>query len=404
VTRDVGQYYHIFNNYFALYQRRRQKPLCGFKRRDRVVTSNKKSKTHTKKSPSHSMKCMNMQRRDEMIANQNRQAVMMLQQGSEAAAIIMLKRNLQIWLQMAVSANHSRSNNNDSTKIHTENGSATRSYHDDGDNDDGNDTCASHVSCHDELDSIEISTIDTPAPIGKLMTNLDIVIMSSLPTIEMYQPTVAVHGENDTGSATQAVAMYNSVFLFTDHMVLQHRDVVSGIILYHIALANHRYAIRHSCSGTMSMALDLYHKCAMIVQNISSSLKEQSVYSLDSNDDDDDVDDAKTYEPLLYVLQVAIFHNQEHIHATFGNDIRAQLCHDKVRSLLQSWSDDSIPQSKLMESEYMFFIRHHPLDRPLGHPLGHPWDGMNPTIMSPASTHEMQPTMAGVGIYTAAAA
>jgi hypothetical protein len=269
------------------------------------------------------------------IVDHNHHAMMLLQHGSETAAMIILKSSLRILFQMAVSATCTTAahETNDSSNIH------------------GYDIVTS--SYNDEFETTKKRGMDVPGASNSEMP-MCLNIMS-LPSIESYQPTL-ITVDNDDDCDERTIGMYRSVFLVSESMVLNHQEF-SAIMLYHTALANHRYGNRHSCSSSMSTALDFYHMCHMVLQNIGMARSEQEKLDCVANDNECASKVDTTADSLLYLLPAAVFHNQAHVHATFGNDSEAQQCHHQVHCILESWS--CVLRPRWIEPEYMFFARHH---------------------------------------------
>lgn len=122
------------------------------------------------------------------------------------------------------------------------------------------------------------------------------------------------------------------VFMYTGALVLypdvDDRELITGVVLYNMALVNHRRALKKGTTSLLAIALKLYGMAASLMADRNNS------------------------DEIEGLLLLAVYNNMAQIHSTSCSSLEMSHCLDKIRCLLADISDDSL----IDEDDYTFFF------------------------------------------------
>jgi hypothetical protein len=131
-----------------------------------------------------------------------------------------------------------------------------------------------------------------------------------------------------TSSLSQDVPLilnYSRALAIADDV--QDRDLLTGVVLYNMALVNHCRAIEHGISSLLSISLNLY--------KIAATVLERSSYVDASNE----------------LVLLALYNNMAQIHAYQWSSPELRVCIDNIRMLLSTVSAETF----IDEEDFHFF-------------------------------------------------
>jgi hypothetical protein len=108
---------------------------------------------------------------------------------------------------------------------------------------------------------------------------------------------------------------------------VQDKDLLTGVVLYNMALVNHCRAIEFGISSLLSIALNLYKIAASVLERFS------------------DVDASNE------LVLLALYNNMAQIHAYQWSSNEVGVCIDKIRMLLSTISSESF----IDQEDFHFF-------------------------------------------------
>jgi hypothetical protein len=145
--------------------------------------------------------------------------------------------------------------------------------------------------------------------------------------VEQDQPSVFSF-QVRTSSLSQDVPLilsYSRAFAIVD---VEDKDLLTGVVLYNMALVNHCRAIEFGISSLLSNSLNLYKMAAAVLERSS------------------DVDASNE------LVLLALYNNMAHIHAYQWSSPEVRVCIDNIRMLL---STVSAKKSFIGQEDFHFF-------------------------------------------------
>jgi hypothetical protein len=155
---------------------------------------------------------------------------------------------------------------------------------------------------------------------GEYSSTMEIIVERDQPSVFSFPLR--------TSSISQEVPLilnYSRVLAIVDGV--QDKDLLSGVVLYNMALINHCRALELGISSLLSVALNLYKMAASVLER------------------------SRGVDPSNELVLLALYNNMAHIHAYQWSSREVRVCIAKIRMLLSAVSAESF----IDQEDFHFF-------------------------------------------------